>query len=91
MVQTNKEEHPVTSETYVQLQCSGSGNPAPTLTWQKVNSSPLNSNPSKYLMLPNGNLIITGFNWETDTGLYLCNGTNTQGTAGDYTLGEYSN
>lgn len=87
VVQTHTEELPVTSETFVELQCTGSGNPSPTLTWQKVDSSPLNSDPSKYIMLPNGNLIITGFNSETDTGYYVCNGTNTQGTAGDYTLG----
>uniref|UniRef100_K1QDD0 Hemicentin-1 n=1 Tax=Magallana gigas TaxID=29159 RepID=K1QDD0_MAGGI len=86
VVQTHTEELPVTSETFVELQCTGSGNPSPTLTWQKVDSSPLNSDPSKYIMLPNGNLIITGFNSETDTGYYVCNGTNTQGTAGDYTL-----
>ncbi|XP_061194934.1 hemicentin-2-like [Saccostrea echinata] len=86
VVQTQTEELPVTSETFIELQCSGSGNPTPTLTWQKVGSSPLNSDPSKYIMLPNGNMIITGFNPEVDSGLYVCNGTSTQGTAGDYTL-----
>ena len=87
VVQTHPEELPVSSETFVELRCEGSGNPTPTLTWQKVGSSPLASDPSKYIMLANGNLIITGFNTDTDTGYYICNGTNTQGTAGDYTLG----
>lgn len=45
------------------------------MTWSKENSPPLASNPGKYLTVGNG-LIITSVDLTTDTGVYVCSGSN---------------
>ncbi|KAJ8311556.1 hypothetical protein KUTeg_010911 [Tegillarca granosa] len=46
-------------DLYEQIQCSGTGSPAPTISWTKQGSQPLSSFGGKYIALGNGELIIT--------------------------------
>ena len=87
-VVTNPEEKPVhTGDSFIQLTCTGKGNPPPTLSWtKKGNLNVISGNPGKYLVLQNGNLIITGFDIEHDTGIYYCNGSNGQEQGGDSSI-----
>lgn len=73
-------------DLYEQIQCSGTGSPAPTISWTKQGSQPLSSFGGKYLALGNGELIITTVDVNTDTGIYICTANNGQGNATDKTI-----
>ncbi|KAK7497862.1 hypothetical protein BaRGS_00010996 [Batillaria attramentaria] len=72
---------------YVALTCTGSGDPAPTLQWSKLQTG-LPNDP-RYLSLPTGDLVISGITpatQEQDSGVYACTATNGGSTSTDYAI-----
>lgn len=65
----------VSGESFLQLTCDSSGGGQTQFSWSKTNSPPLSGNPGKYLLVGDG-LIVTSVDLATDTGVYVCNGTN---------------
>ncbi|KAH3746930.1 hemicentin-2-like [Dreissena polymorpha] len=70
------------NETFLNLQCSSSGTPKPTVTWSRSEHGTITGN-GKYIVLPGGNLIVTGASLNTDTGIYICYGENNNGNSSD--------
>ncbi|CAC5362922.1 HMCN [Mytilus coruscus] len=71
----------VSGESFLQLTCDSSGGGQTKFSWSKTYSPPLSGNPGKYLLVGDG-LIVTSVDLVTDTGVYVCNGTdgNKQGS-----------
>ncbi|XP_071140351.1 neural cell adhesion molecule L1-like protein [Mytilus edulis] len=65
----------VSGESFLQLTCDSSGGGQTQFSWSKTNSPPLSGNPGKFLLVGDG-LIVTSVDLATDTGVYVCNGTN---------------
>ncbi|XP_041355490.1 peroxidasin homolog [Gigantopelta aegis] len=62
----------------IALDCHASGDPAPTVSWSKLDGTLNRSNP-RYILLPNGDFILTSITpatMEGDSGVYKCTATN---------------
>ncbi|OWF49966.1 hemicentin-2-like [Mizuhopecten yessoensis] len=73
-------------DTFTQIACSGTGDPNPTLTWTADNGQPVTSSGGKFLLLGNGELIITNVDPDSDSGIYTCTGNNGKETATAQTI-----
>ncbi|KFM78477.1 Neural/ectodermal development factor IMP-L2, partial [Stegodyphus mimosarum] len=62
----------------VQLVCRGGGDPQPQVIWTGPDKRPL-TDPRKYQLLENGDLIIREIEW-SDMGGYMCHVTNSEGS-----------
>ncbi|KAK3595461.1 hypothetical protein CHS0354_003454 [Potamilus streckersoni] len=78
---------PVTgTEPVITLQCTGNGDPQPSITWTK-DEQPLTG--SKYLFLTGGNLVVTNVDVNTDIGKYKCIANNGIENATDLSIEIY--
>ena len=90
-VTTNPHLRPLTTgESFVQLTCAATGGNSPTLAWSKKFSPSLSANPQKYLLVGDG-LIITSVDLATDTGAYVCKGTDGNQKSSDKAIRRYIN
>ncbi|XP_024084690.1 Down syndrome cell adhesion molecule-like protein Dscam2 [Cimex lectularius] len=67
------------------LDCTATGSPQPTISWQALDGSPLGELPGVRRLLPNGTLLLVPFppelyRQDVHAGIYRCTATNSVGT-----------